>query len=599
MPKRTINIRSEMAPDDKAIAVTDYWCKWSKARDRKMKDWSELRNYVFATDTTTTSNSSLPWKNKTTRPKICQIRDNLHANYMAALFPNDKWFDWIPANENSADYEKAQAIKAYMATKLSNSQFEQEVSKLVLDYIDYGNCFADVQYVAERANTVDGPVDVYVGPRLERISPLDIAFDPTADSFRNSPKIVRKLYSLGDLAKLVRSYPEMATYAEAFQKVIDLRNTAKTWETTDVVKDEGFVADGFGTIREYLDSGLVEVLEFEGDWFDVHDQMLYENWKIVVVDRAHVAYNGTINSWHGRSYKEHVGWRGRPDNLWAMGPLDNLVGMQYRIDHLENLKADVFDLIAFPVVKVKGEVEDFVWEPGARIFLGEEGDVGMLVPETTALNADMQIRLLEDEMEEMAGAPKQAMGIRTPGEKTAYEVQTLENAAGRIFQSKISYFEKHFLEPLLNSMLEVAARNLDGTDIARAIDDEYGVQMFLTITKDDLAPAGRLNPKGARHFAMKAQLVQNLTQLANSAIYQDPSVQTHLSGMRIAQLIEENLGLKGYGIFSKDVRLLEQADSQRTQMAIQDNLQVESITPTDQMTIDAETEAMLAQQEQM
>ena len=211
----------------------------------------------------------------------------------------------------------------------------------------------------------------------------------------------------------------------------------------------------------------------------------------------------------------------------------------------------------------------------------------------------MQIRLLEDEMEEMAGAPKQAMGIRTPGEKTAYEVQTLENAAGRIFQSKISYFEKHFLEPRLNSMLEVAARNLDGTDIARAIDDEYGVQMFLTITKDDLAPAGRLNPKGARHFAMKAQLVQNLTQLANSAIYQDPSVQTHLSGMRIAQLIEENLGLKGYGIFSKDVRLLEQADSQRTQMAIQDNLQVESITPTDQMTIDAETEAMLAQQEQM
>ena len=598
MPKRTINIRSEMSPDDKAIAVTNNWTQWSKARDKKMKDWAELRNYVFATDTTTTSNSSLPWKNKTTRPKICQIRDNLHANYMAALFPNDKWFDWVPANENSADYDKAQAIKAYIATKLSNSQFEQEVSRLVLDYIDYGNCFADVQYVAERANTPDGLVDVYVGPRLERISPLDMCFDPTADSFRNSPKIVRKLYSLGDLAKLVRSYPEMVSYSEAFQKVIDLRNTCRTWETTDTIKDEGFVADGFGNIREYLDSGLVEVLEFEGDWFDVNNQVLYENWKIVVVDRMHVAYNGTINSWHGRSYKEHVGWRGRPDNLWAMGPLDNLVGMQYRIDHLENLKADVFDLIAFPVVKVKGEVEDFDWEPGARIFLGEEGDVTMLVPETTALNADMQIRMLEDEMEEMAGAPKQAMGIRTPGEKTAYEVQTLENAAGRIFQSKINYFEKHFLEPLLNSMLEVAARNLDGTDVARAIDDDYGVQIFLTITKDDLAPAGRLNPKGARHFAMKAQLVQNLTQLAGSAIYQDPAVQAHLSGMKIAQLMEENLGLTGYGLFSKDVRLLEQADSQRTQMAIQDNLQVESMTPTDPMTIEAETQAMMEQQQQ-
>jgi hypothetical protein len=43
-----------------------------------------------------------------------------------------------------------------------------------------------------------------------------------------------------------------------------------------------------------------------------------------------------------------------------MGPLDNLVGMQYRIDHLENLKADVFDLIAFPPLKIKGYVEDSV-----------------------------------------------------------------------------------------------------------------------------------------------------------------------------------------------------------------------------------------------
>jgi hypothetical protein len=32
-------------------------------------------------------------------------------------------------------------------------------------------------------------------------------------------------------------------------------------------------------------------------------------------------------------------------------------------------------------------------------------------------------------MEEMAGAPKEAMGFRSPGEKTKYEVQRLESAA--------------------------------------------------------------------------------------------------------------------------------------------------------------------------
>jgi hypothetical protein len=150
----------------------------------------------------------------------------------------------------------------------------------------------------------------------------------------------------------------------------------------------------------------------------------------------------------------HCGWRLRTDNLWAQGPLDQLVGMQYRIDHLENLKADVFDLIAYPVMVVYGNtVEEFEYEPGATIFVGDEGKVEFLRPDATALQADMQIAELMGRMEELAGAPKQAMGIRTPGEKTKYEVQTLENAAGRIFQSKVSWFERNILEPLLNGML--------------------------------------------------------------------------------------------------------------------------------------------------
>jgi len=48
-------------------------------------------------------------------------------------------------------------------------------------------------------------------------------------------------------------------------------------------------------------------------------------------------------------------------------------------------------------------------------------------------------------MEEMAGAPKEAMGIRTPGEKTRYEVQSLENRSGRIFNHKVLNFSINFL----------------------------------------------------------------------------------------------------------------------------------------------------------
>jgi len=52
------------------------------------------------------------------------------------------------------------------------------------------------------------------------------------------------------------------------------------------------------------------------------------------------------------------------------------------------------------------------------------------------------------------------MGFRSPGEKTKYEVQRLENASARIFQNKINQFEEQIVEPLLNAMLELARRNL-------------------------------------------------------------------------------------------------------------------------------------------
>src|SRR6185503_20996216 len=89
----------------------------------------------------------------------------------------------------------------------------------------------------------------------------------------------------------------------------------------------------------------------------------YRNHIITVVDRHKILNLKPSPSFFGRPPIYHAGWRIRQDNLWAMGPLDNLVGMQYRIDHLENLKADLFDLTAFPPLKVTGYVEDFEWRP--------------------------------------------------------------------------------------------------------------------------------------------------------------------------------------------------------------------------------------------
>src|SRR5258708_9446601 len=99
----------------------------------------------------------------------------------------------------------------------------------------------------------------------------------------------------------------------------------------------------------------------------------------------------------------------------------------------------------------------------------------MIVPDGKALSGNLEIENLERLMEEMAGAPREAMGFRTPGEKTKYEVQSLENAAARLFQNKIKQFEEQIIEPLLNAMLELARRNLTGPTVIKVFDDEFKI----------------------------------------------------------------------------------------------------------------------------
>lgn len=568
--------------DALAQSIAYLWFDWDAQRDQWKAQAAEARDYIFATDTTKTTNNQLPWKNKTTTPKLTQIRDNLHSNYISALFPNDDWLRWEAYTQDGALQEKKDAIEAYMKNKTQISNFRSVASQLLLDYIDYGNCFGEVDFIHEKRYDpdLDRETTVYVGPRLKRISPYDIVFDPTAMSFEQAPKITRSLVNIGDLKIMAEQDPDKAYLQDVIAEIEKYRQTMGSYMTEDLEKVQALQTDGFGNYYSYIRSNYVEILEAEGDFHDPDTGALLKNHVITVFDRMIVGQKAPMPSWMGRGYKFHAGWRLRPDNLWAMGPLDNLVGMQYRIDHLENLKADVFDLIAFPPLKIYGEVEDFDWGPGCEIHLDEDADVQMLVPDTTALNADTQIALLEQKMEECAGAPRQAMGVRTPGEKTAFEVQQLMNAAGRIFQEKITYFEIMLLEPALNSMLEISRRQMNVPDVVRVMDDDLGVQRFMNITRADLTAEGKLRPIGARHFSAQAQLVQNLATLVNGPMAQ--LIAPHLSRKNLTKVLEDALGLGRYDLFSPNIGVQEDAE---TQQAVQTNEQLNMEEQNVQQTI--------------
>jgi len=279
-----------------------------------------------------------------------------------------------------------------------------------------------------------------------------------------------------------------------------------------------------------------------------------------------------MKQWYTGSPFVHVGWRLRPDNLWAMGPLDNLVGLQYRLDHLENLTADAMDLIIHPPLKIIGEVEEFVWGPGVEIHIDEGGsDVQELA---TSMNnifgAESKMQSIEDRMELYAGAPREAMGVRSPGEKTAFEVDQLSSAAGKIFQQKITHFEIELLEPLLNKMLEMTQRNLDVADTIRIADTDIGAEVFQSVTAADITANGKIRPVGARHFSKQSQDLRNLSDVLSSGVGQ--LVAPHVSAIELTKFIDDTLGLKGYKIFSPDAAIKEQEKTAVKQGMAEENV---------------------------
>jgi len=567
-----------LQPHRLATGITNMWTDWENKRSSWLSEKQEIRDYIFAVDTSTTTTSDLPWKNSTHIPKLCQIRDNLHANYMSALFPNDRPIVWEGDDGASETATKRRAIEAYMSNKMRMSKFRTEVSRIVLDWIDYGNCFAMIDFVSEKTFDPTGGeyIPGYVGPRLVRLSPLDIVFDPTAPSFDESPKIIRSLRTLSSLRSDIERKPEMGYLKDVFDEVTTYRHQLAGMSQGDFAKNTAFAVDGFSSWLDYFQSNYVEILDFYGDVYDSETDEYLENYIITVIDRCKIVRKIPNPSWLGRPNIFHCGWRQRSDNLYAMGPLDNLVGMQYRIDHLENAKADAFDLIIHPVMKVKGFVEDFDYEPGSRIYMDADGDVEFQSPDVTMLNADTQIAIYEQKMEELAGAPRQAMGFRTPGEKTAFEMQILDNGANRVFINKTTYYEEEFLEPIVNGMLEMARRNMSPTDVIRVIDDQFGSVEFMKITREDIAAQGRLRPIGARHFARNATIVQNLTQLGQTPMAQDPSVSVHISGKKIAKLMEELLDLERFELVQDNIRVYESLETQRLTSQAQQTIMEEN-----------------------
>ena len=548
----TFEINKLREPEGLAGAISEKFVSWENSKDRWYRNAKETLENLYATSTHDIYNQIHEYDNSTHIPKLTQIRDMLVTYYLDAMFSLPDYVDWEAYDYESIDVNTRNTIKAVAKQMVEDSQFKPTIRELVEDYVDYGNAFATVTNVNE---TLDDTI-IYNGPKAIRINPLDIFFDPLATSFERSPKIIRTILTLGELQADAELLPDNAEeYKKALSKAIEkrseIRNTIATIQPENIIDDMCNIA-GMGYWSTYYNSDTVELLTFYGDLYDIDANKLHRNTRIVVMDRSYVLLEEPIKNYGFNSNIFKAGWRDRKDNLWSMSPLDNIKGMQFMVDFLENKRADVFNYISNPTIVKKGDVEmpENVY-PGCEIGVDVDGDVSFIRPDATALQADLYVDRYLTLMEEMAGTPREAMGFRTPGEKTAFEVSQLNTASSRLFNEKVRKFELEMLEPLMTMMLRIYMNSpTRTTKVREKLDD--GTVLFTEVSLDQLTANGRLVAMGSNTYTEKARMAQTLMQLYNSGVVSDALVFNYFDPKIIAKILTYTTGLDNWKGILKD-----------------------------------------------
>lgn len=552
---RSISFMDWASPDAKAAHIAGKYSEWQSYKEQAMERWKETEAYIYATDTTSIPGGDM-FDHTTHLPLVHELREELISIMYSTVLPNEDFIGFQPFDKESATKEKRKKALAYLKNRHSLNGFRKSIDKAITDLIDYGICIVQVQYVDTTKTGKDGLVRPgYAGPVLRRFSPYDFTMDPTADNYQVTPKILRSLVSMGEFISLAETNewdPELV------KSVVEKRGTYGTVDFSDNKKNTQFTPDGFSSIEAYYASGMVELLYFYGDVFDEHECVVHRDRCVVVVDRCL-----TLSDEEVLEPNIFIGsWKVKADNLWPQGALDQIIGLNFQINHRENALSTSIDRFIFPDRVQMGDVE-IIYNPDTNridYLAPEGGGVQDLTPDATVLSYDNQIRKLMDMARMTIGLPPSLQGFRSPGEKTAFEVQTLNDGAYRSFIHKAERFDMDVLEPVLNAELKIGRDHLHSALQVQTTSPE-GIPTFISITSEDLNSNGKLVPMGSRRFALQNKQLNMLNQLANSNLAN--LVSAHLNTYALAQVVEELGGLTEFEMFGQFAAIEEQFEQQQ------------------------------------
>ena len=581
--KGLANLMSGSGEEKELIDKLTYmFTSWQSARAGWEAECDEVDLFLDATDTRTTTNNKLPFKNSTTINKLSQLHMNMTTAYMEHLIPNRDWVDFVGADVNSISAEKREAVRAYVRGKAEASNLEGVLERLTDDFVSKGITIAHTRHIKKMSTTVENMlINNYTGTVTERIDPRDFYYDVTAKTLRSAAKCIRQLHTVGGLLKEIRESTNPVMTEEQFQQLMADRKTIRESigdGYTGRQKWNRLSKQGFGDMMAYINEGIIEVLTFYGDFYNEDTGELWLDHEITLIDRKMIGRKQPLSTWNN-SQNLHISvWEFRKGCLAPMSPLARVVGLQYKLDKRENFREDMHDKFLEPSLKKVGDVREVGVRgaPGHTFEVEEGGDAVWMTPPVEALQPDQQLFVTMNLMEELSGAPKEAIGQRTPGEKTKFEVQLLDQGQSKTFRRKVKKFERELLSPVLQDYLEQGRHHLDGSDMVKSYGSELGTTEFLNVTADDLNGNGTMVARGATLFAEKANTLQNVNAILSSPAGQ--IVGPHLSRKKFMRMLEDVADLSKYDLFTFGVGVQEDQEVARLAQAAQGNTQEQSLT---------------------
>lgn len=557
-------------PISVAKDVHYFWKAHNDLRQTQLTEWDEIRKYIHATDTRFTVDRTSPWKNKTTRNKLAKVRDNLITQYVRNLLGSrDDFFRWYKDDTSKIPEELVTRINQYMRFKVRNKyvRFRHTMAECLGDFVDYGNTFAGLKYIRKYRTMPDGSQKLmFQGATPFRIPPTEMVFDPSSPAYEDTAIARRTLMPRADFWYLVAEDKQDMYDQEQLANVRDTEMLSS--ELQDWIRQGHFYQDGVSYL-EQINSGKIELIEYIGNIYDRDSDSYLYNQHIIVADGMWPIYKNPNDTSTGIKPIVFSSWRKRGDNLWGQGPLDQVIGLQHRIDHIENLKADSVDLLSMPVIVHKGEgvEEEFQWNPGEQWNIGPNAEIEIRYPDPKIILYNQDIITYEQAMEEYAGVPRETAGFRTPGEKTAFEVQSLLSNANMPFEEKLAQFEDEFLEPLLNLMLDYNIRNITAEELNLIFPEN-----ILDVSKETLeqlqeaSAEGRIYALGSKHYKLEQKKVEEITNLLKISMeLQSP----HFDDFKALKVLEREVGAEEEGLVSFGAALRNQAGLQQVQQQIQ------------------------------